>query len=180
MFVRCAIKIGRVIATRVVLLLVLPSPVVCQGLPSVAEEPSGTIEEVIVIGQKPLIKLKHEMYRAEEALYDTFNSFNTDEGFKIRCRKEAITGSKIKQRVCRPDFVGDLLAEATQRMMWGQGYIYPAAQIKKGNERLLAKMTETALEQPEMLNALVKYTEARKTLESERKRRCTGWFKFCR
>ena len=144
-----------------------------------AEEPSGTIEEVIVIGHKPLIKLKHEMYRTEEALYNIFNSFNTDDDFNIRCRKEARTGTKLKRRVCRPNFVGKLLAEETQRMMRGEGYIYPAAQIKKKNELMLAKMTETALEQPEMLNALVKYTEARQTWESERKRRCTGWFRFC-
>jgi len=180
MFVRRVIKIGMVVATQVVLLLVLPSSGMCQSVPIVAVEPPGTIEEVIVYGSKPLIKLKHEMYRAEETLYSTFNSFITDDDFKIRCRKEAITGSKIKRRVCRPNFVGNLLAEATQMMMWGQGYVYPAAKIQEGNERLLAIMTETALEQPEMLNALVKYTEARETLESERKRRCTGWFRFCR
>ena len=180
MFLQRAFKVSVVVTTRVVLLLVLPLPGMCQSEPVLAEETSGTIEEVIVYGSKPLIKLKHEMYRTEEALYNIFNSFNTDDDFNIRCRKEARTGTKLKRRVCRPNFVGKLLAEETQRMMRGEGYIYPAAQIKKKNELMLAKMTETALEQPEVRKALVKYTEAKQTLESERKRRCEGRFLFCR
>ena len=169
-----------VVSTGIVLLLVMPVSGVCQSESAQAEEPPGPIEEVIVRGSKSLIMLKHELYTAEEVLYDLYNSLNTDDDFDIRCFKEAPTGSHIKRRVCRPNFVGELLAEEARRMMRGEPYVYPAAGIKKMNERLLADMTETALEQPEMLEALIKYTEARQTLESERKRRCEGRFLFCR
>ena len=176
MFLQRAIKISVVVTTRVVLLLVLPSPAVCQGAPIQTEEPPMFMEEVIVLGNKSLGKLKREMYRAEEALYDLFNSFNTDDDFDIRCYKEAPTGSKIKRRVCRPNFVGELIAEETQMMIREDSYlfVYPAARIKKMNGRLLADMAETALEQPEVRKALVKYIETKQTLRSERKRRCEG------
>ena len=181
MFLQRAIRISVVVTTGVVLLLVLPVSGVCQSEPVLAEETSGTMEEVIVLGSKSLIKLKHEMYRDEEALYDLLNSFNTDDDFHTRCHKEAPIGSHIKRRDCRPNFVGRLIAEATQQALFGNiRYVYPAAEIKKMNERLLADMTETAHEQPEVRKALVKYIEARQTLKSERKRRCEGRFLFCR
>ena len=169
-----------VVSTGIVLLLVMPVSGGGQSEPVLAEETSGTIEEVIVLGSKSLGKLRQEMYRAEEALYDQLNSFNTDDDFHFRCHREAPIGSHIKRRVCRPNFVGKLLAEATQRMLWGGPYVYPAAEINKMNERLLADMTETAHEQPEVRKALVKYHEAKQTLKSERKRRCEGRFLFCR
>ena len=181
-FLQRGFKINVVVTTGVVLLLVLPVSGVCQSEPVLAEETSGTIEEVIVLGSKSLVKLRHEMYRAEEALYDLFNSFNTDDDFYIRCYKEAPTGSKIKRRVCRPKFVGELIAEETQMMIREDSYlfVYPAARIKKMNERLLADMAETALEQPKVRKALVKYIETKQTLRSERKRRCEGRYLFCR
>jgi hypothetical protein len=180
MFLQHVFRRNVVVAAGVVLLLVLPLPGVCQDKSGQAEESPGTMEEVIVIGHKSLVNLKRDVYRAEDALYDIFNSFNTEDEFDIRCYKEAPTGSHIKRRVCRANFVGDLIAGETQRMMRGEPYIYPAAQIKKMEERMLAKMTEITLQQPEMLEALVKFTEAKQVLESERKRRCEGRFLICR
>jgi hypothetical protein len=181
MFVQCAFKNIVVVTMGVVLLLVLPLSGVCQSEPPQAEESAQTIEEVIVFGNKSLVKLKQEMYKAEEALYDTFNSFNTDDELNIRCYKEAPTGSHIKQRVCKTNLYSKLLAEETQRMMMlGGPFVYPVAKVKQMNERLLAGMTEMALEQPEMLEAIVRLREARQTMESERKRRCEGRFLICR
>jgi hypothetical protein len=179
-FLQRAFKVNVVVTTGVVLLLVLPVSGVCQNESVQAEESSETIEEVIVRGSKSLIMLKHELYTAEDALYDLLNSFNTDNTFDIHCYKEAPTGSHIKRRVCRTNFFRELIAEETQRMLRGEIYVYPAVQIKKKTELMLAKTTETALEQPEVRKALVKYTEARQTLESERKRRCEGRFLICR
>ena len=104
MFLQRAFKINVVVATGVVSLLVLPVSSACQSESVQAEESSEAIEEVIVRGSKTLVKLKHEMYRAEDALYDLYNSLNTDDELDIRCYKEAPTESKIKRRICRTNF----------------------------------------------------------------------------
>ena len=166
-----------VILTGALLLLVLPLSGECQSDAVQTEEP---IEEIVVRGHKSIIGLKLEMYKAEEALYDLFNSLNSDDDFDIHCYREAKTGSHIKQRICRTQKLGELLAEQTQRMMRGEPYVYPAAEIKRMNERMLAEMTEMVSEHPEYLNALVEFTEARKTHDSERKRRCEGRLFICR
>ena len=180
MFLPRAFRINVVVTTGVVLLLVLPVSGACQSESVLAAESSEMIEEVLVLGSKSLVKLKLEMYRAEDALYDLYSSLNTDDEFDIHCYKEAPTGSHIKRRVCRPNFLTKLLREETQRMMRGEPYVYPTAAIKKMNEHMLADMTETALEHPELLNVIVRYSETKQTLESERKRRCEGRFLICR
>jgi len=136
-------------------------------------------KEVIVQGSKPLITLEREVFRAEDAFYDLFNSFNMDDDLDIRCYREAPIGSHIKQRVCKTNLYRQLLAKASQRMMLGEHYVYPVAEIKQMNERLLTDMTEKTLEQPEMFEALIMVTEAKRALESERKRRCEGGVIFC-
>lgn len=166
-------------STTVVLLLVLPMPGLCQGKPAQAEQAPMLMEEVIVLGSKPLVELKLEFYRAEDELYDLFNSFNTNDDFEVRCYREATVGTRIKQRVCRTKLYRELMARASQRMMQGEHYVHPAAEIKHLNERLLDEMTKTALKQPEVLKALDKAIEAREAWEFERKRRCEGKLLFC-
>jgi len=167
-----------VVSTGIVLLLVMPVSGVCQSESAQAEEPPGPIEEVIVRGSKSIIDLKHEMYEAEDALYDLFNSLNTDDQFDIHCHEEAPTGSKLKLRVCKANYFGNQYAAETQRMMRGEPYMYPVFGMKKMDERLNELMSKAIREQPKMLDALARYAEAKKTHESERKRRCEGRL-FC-
>ena len=180
MFLLHVIKTNVVITTRVVLLLVLPVSGVCQSESVQAEEPPETIEEVIVRGSKSLIELKHEMYRAEDVLFDFFNLLNTDDQFDVRCYDEVPTGSKIPQRVCRTNWFRDLHSAETQKLMRGEPFMYPVFRNKKMDERLNELMSKAIREQPKMLDTLARYSEAKQTLGSERKRRCEGRFLICR
>ena len=172
-------KYYAVVTTAALLLLGLSTSALGQNESSQREEPPRVVEEVIVIGSKSLFDLQRELYQAEEVLYDLFNSFNTDDDLDVRCYKVAPIGSRIKQRVCKTRLHRELLRKASQDMMQGERYVYPVAEIKHLEKRLLENMTETALEKPEMLEALTRATEAKQTLESERKRRCEGKFLFC-
>jgi len=166
-----------VVLTGALLLLLLPLSGECQ---SESAEDEEVIEEIVVRGHKPLVHLQREMYVAEEALYDVFNSLNSNDDFDIHCYKEAPTGSTIKRRVCKTEKLGKILAEQTQAMMRGEPYVFPTAEINEMNERMLEEMTRMASEHPEYFSALVKYTAAKQTLESERKRRCEGRAILCR
>ena len=174
-----AFKRFTAVTALIVLLLGLPASGMSQSKALQAEEPQQLMEEVIVLGAKPLVELKLELYQAEEALYDLFNALNTDDDLDVRCYKEAPIGSHIKRRVCHTRLQRKLLRRASQRMMQGERYVYPAAELGNLEKRLLTNMTETALKQPEMLEALMKATEAKQALESERERRCEERFLFC-
>ena len=124
MFLRRTFKINVVAITGIVLLLALPLPGLSQSEPDQAEEPSELMEEVIVYGAKPLIKLKQEMRGAEDALFDLFNSINTDDNFDIRCYKEVPTGSKIPRRVCKTNWFRNQHTWETQKLMRGEPFEY--------------------------------------------------------
>ena len=155
-----------IVTAGILLPLVLPKSGLCQSEPIQVEEPAEMMEEVIVRGTKSLFELELELYRAEDALYDLFNSINSNDDFDVHCYREAPIGSRIKQRVCKTNLYRELLAKASQRMMRGENYVSPAAEIKQMNERLLADMTKPVLAEPEMLEALNRATEAKQALES--------------
>ena len=179
MFLQRAFKINVVVTTGVVSLLVLPMSGVCQGESVQTQEPPGPIEEVIVRGSKSIIDLKHEMYEAEDTLFDFFNLINTDDQFDVRCYDEVPTGSKIPRRVCETNWFRNQHAWETQKLMRGEPFMYPVFRNKKMDERLNELMSKAIREQPKMLVVLARYAEAKETLESERKRRCEGRL-FCR
>jgi len=180
MFLQRAFKSSVVVTTGVVLLLVLPLSGVCQSDAVQTQESSEPIEEIVVRGYKPLFDLKLEMYEAEEALYNIYNSLNSDDDYDFHCYEEAPTGSNLKRRVCKPEKLGKILWEYTQIKMRGEPYVFPTHEINKMKERMLAEMTELASTHPEYLKALESYDAKKKTWESERKRRCEGRIFICR
>ena len=180
MFKQHTFKRRFVATTGVLLLVVLPASGVSQIESTQAEESSEPIEEIVVHGHKSIIDLKHEMYEAEEALYDIFNSLNSDDDYDIHCNEKAPTGSKITQRVCRTEKLGKILAAQTQKMMRDEPYVFPRAEINKMNELMLAEMTELASTHPEYLKAVQMYDQRKRTWESERERRCGGRLFICR
>jgi len=180
MFQQHTFKTRFAATTGVFLLLVLPLSGVCQSDAAQTQESPEPIEEIVVHGTRSLVKLKREMYKAEEALYDVYNLLNSDDDFDIRCYKEAPTGSKITQRICKTQKLGKILAEQTQKMMRGEPYVFPTAEINQMNEQMLAEMTELASTHPEYLKALETFYQTKTTWESEHKRRCEGRIFICR
>jgi hypothetical protein len=64
-------------------------------------QPSKGIEEIIVRGGKTLSQYRLELERAQDDLFELFNEMNEGNDTDIRCRNEAATGSRMRQRVCR-------------------------------------------------------------------------------
>jgi len=180
MFQHSTFKNMLVATTGILLVLVLPVPGVSQIESTPTEESSETIDEIVVRGHKTLISLKYEMNDAEELLYDVYNLLNSNDDYDIHCYKEARTGSKIMQRVCRPQKLGKILAGESQKMLRGEPYVFPTQEIKEMYEAMFAEMSELASKNPEYLKALQDFYSKKQTWESEHKRRCEGRFLICR
>ncbi len=109
-------------------LLALTSVGRCQNTSTVAENsgPTEPIEEIVVYGSKSLLQFRLDLYKAEEAVFDLFNSLNSDDEFDIHCHKEMFIGSRLQRRVCKPNYVDLLTAEETSRSrLPGAGGISP-------------------------------------------------------
>jgi len=181
-------RIGEAFATGVVLLFALPPCAMSQdaSVQEAEQDRPDTIEEIVVYGDKSLVRLRQELYRAEEVAFDLFNSLNSDDEYDIHCYYEAPIGSHIKLRVCEANYVRELTAAATaqwlvsQQAGASQPYRDALPEIRQKDELLRAKMEKLVVEIPEFRKALSDYSEAKRILEDERQRRCEGRIIICR
>lgn len=73
---------------------------------TIADEPRAEpdVENIQVIGKRPLPLLKEEFLLAQFALFDTFNSLMDDPDMHYVCTREKRKGSNTRQKVCRDAF----------------------------------------------------------------------------
>ena len=170
------IRVSGVCITGATLLLALTRVGMCQTAPvqEVEQAPSDTLEEIIVYGQRSLLKFRLDMYRAEEDFYDLFNSLNSDDEYDVHCYREAPTGSHIRRRFCRANFEKEITAEAAVNWRLGQAYVTAGARIRHKKKLLNEEMEALLSEHPNLTKALSEFSVAKQTYESEHQRRCGG------
>lgn len=99
---------------------------------SLAQEPEATetteagikarpIEEITVIGQKSLARLRLRITEKETEIFNFFNSQNSSDRMDIICNKRRPTGTNILQRQCEPRFLKALRVEKTRDGRMGIG-----------------------------------------------------------
>jgi hypothetical protein len=92
-----------------------PVAVAAETAPVVSEV---ELDEVNVIGRK-LYQIRSELVEALDSFYALYNDLNTERDFDIHCGLEAPTGTRIKRRVCRLQFLQDAEAEQAQELIAG-------------------------------------------------------------
>ena len=102
---------------------------------SLAQEPEATettettatgiearsIEEITVIGQKSLARLRLRITEKETEIYNFFNAQNSSDRMDIICSKRRPTGTNMLQRQCEPRFLKALRVEKTPDARMGIG-----------------------------------------------------------
>jgi len=139
-------------------------------LETLEQDDSESVEEIIVIGEKPLHALRREVYRAEEKFFDVFNSLNQDDEFDVRCFYETPSFTRIRRHVCRANFVTDATSAESARFLGKSvGPVLPAELVINRKKERFREIIETLVaKRPELLQSLSEYTNARQTLESQK------------
>ena len=78
------------------------------------EAGQSEIEEIIVIGELSRSAVRAQIVRVENDIYRFYNEHNGNQKLDIECREIALTGTRIKQRVCEPVFWTEARAQTTQ------------------------------------------------------------------
>jgi hypothetical protein len=160
-----------------VLLLTLPSLGVCQTL-SVQDgtvQSSVTREQSVADNDIPLSELLEAVHTAEDNFFSLFNEFNDDARLDFHCYQEAPLGRRLKQRVCRANFVQELTGEMSREYR-------PVDDLTlRSMERLLQEqMNRLVAEHRELFDALGEVSHAKERYDSEFSRRCGGRKRDCR
>ena len=144
--------------------------IVSQTAPSETSEP---IEEITVYGDKPIHALRREVYRAEENFFDVFSSINEDDDYDVRCFYEVPSFTHIRRHVCRAKFVIDATSRESAAFLGQVGAMSQPAtfEIERKKERLRELMETMIAEHPELLQALIEYTDRKQILEAQKERK---------
>ena len=182
MFLRRSKKVSVVRIAVAVLLFARPRLGLSQNEPDQESEPasSDTVEEIVVYGEKSLVDIRIEIHHSEEKFYDLFNSLNSNDKYDVHCYYEVPTGSNIRRRICRPNFVGELTSESTVAMRLGQGYFTPAGRIHKMEKLMFEEMEALLSKHPDLTKALNEFSTAKQVFESELQERCKTALSICR
>ena len=135
------------------------------------------VEEVIVIGLRPMTSIRQEIANTEDLIYETFNALNDNDAFDIVCTNEAPIGSQIRRRVCRSGFMVESETAAFIDFL-DTGY----GEVSLSRQRLVIKrqkeiMAELANKNPDFLQLLKRRWALRQVYE-QRVEAC-GWNLKC-
>jgi len=91
------------------LLCLIAASLAC-GVVSAADAP---VDQVVVEADRAnLVKLAREVQLAEQRFFARYNELNTKKKYAVRCYEEASTGTRFKQKYCKP--VYETEAQAAQ------------------------------------------------------------------
>ena len=81
------------------------------------EAGESEIEEIIVIGELSRSAVRAQIVRVENDIYRFYNEHNGNQKLDTECREIALTGTRIKQRVCEPVFWTEAWARTTREFL---------------------------------------------------------------
>ncbi|MGB5332665.1 MAG: hypothetical protein WBM80_04435 [Woeseiaceae bacterium] len=134
--------------------------------PGISNEES-VIDEITVIGERDLLKLRVEIARVEDEIFSIFNELNEDDDYDMICKTERPVGTRIARRVCRARLFREKMAEDARRAMDGDVMTGVMIDTEKHNKILQEKLRSMALESPEFAEALQKRYALRQKYEQE-------------
>ena len=160
----------------------------CSGITHAADTTTWGQElpdEIIIIGRDSLGQLRRDMLAAEKDAYDIFNKFNDEKRFMTTCGDAQRTGTRLTHQSCQPEFVRRATADYARDHLESYrefmsefidkdnnfGYTPqltsqpPAAVIAGQQKDYQQKMRQVAEENPEFLEALIRFTEAKAAFE---------------
>jgi hypothetical protein len=153
-----------------IVLAAFAAPVLGQtAAPAPAPQVAGA-DEVIVRGRTGN-RMRVEIERVENAVYERFNALNSRDEFDIVCLNEAPVGSHMPVRECLPQFALTAerrAAQDTLRRMQGDAFVGNSQihfmQMDKKGEELTAEMQRLAREDEQLLRDLQRLAELRESV----------------
>jgi hypothetical protein len=141
-------------------------------------------EEITVTEQLPVYRLRELTIEAEDKVYDLFNELVDEKRFRITCDTEKRINSLFDYRECKPEFEREATrAEAQDHlamfrtMLGGPGELSSGSvsggtaipqqfSIPMQQKQLQKKMDTLARENPEFLQSIIEFVEAKQRLEN--------------
>jgi ABC-type sugar transport system substrate-binding protein len=122
------------------------------------------IDDIVVVGQKSINKLRRDVNQYEEDFYSAYNKLNDDPEYDVRCFYEKATGTRIKNHVCRARLVSNSYSSHAARnrsdlkRVANQG---ASPELAEKTVKFQDKMETLIAANPELEAVLIRYNTAR-------------------
>jgi hypothetical protein len=131
--------------------------------------PEPAAEEIIITGQRSILKLRQQLSEAEDVMYEVFNEINTDDIYDIRCSVQYRYHSHLKEKRCVPRYALDAMElEAKSLLVPGPTPTPLNSVLGNHNPKMEEKLKQAAAESPEFYRAMARHYELRQLLDSRR------------
>jgi hypothetical protein len=132
------------------------------------KEESKNIERIEVYGKKPTRFYYREYIKAEENFVALYNELAKDRDFKIKCSLKKIR-SRAKGRFCETGYKVRIVNQ--YKYGWKTDTREIAPRISERKEAQIEDAKKLVEQSPELLKALIAYTNARKAYNSHLKKK---------
>lgn len=154
-----------------IVLAALGAPALGQNAATAPVPPQVAGADEVIVRGRTGSRMRVELERVENAVYERFNALNSRDEFDILCTNHAPTGSHMPVRECMPKFAmtaEERAAKDILRNMQGFGYgantqIHFARMDQKGQE-LTAELQRLAREDEQLLRDLTRLAELRQSV----------------
>lgn len=131
--------------------------------------PDPVAEEIIITGQRSILKLRQQLSEAEDVMYEVFNEINTDDFYDIHCSIEYRYHSNIREKRCVPQYARDAMElEAKSLLVPGPTPTPVNAVLSNYNPKMEEKLKQAVMESPEFYRAMARHYELSQLLDSRR------------
>ncbi|MDP6736284.1 MAG: hypothetical protein QF732_07265 [Nitrospinaceae bacterium] len=131
------------------------------------------IEEITVVGQPSLARLRLRVLETENEIYAFFNANNSSDRMDIVCIRRRKTGSHILRRECEPRFIRDLRVQKTRDARMGIGVDFTQRDLvgwsAQDYEKLENEMLTLVTRNKEFSDKLADLVDLTENLEAHRK-----------
>lgn len=167
-------RVAALFTTLTAFAAVLALPATAMEAPAAADQPPVTegVEEIEVIGQRNLLALRMQVEAAQQEVHLLFNDLNTNDDYDIVCKFQERYFSKMKEKICMPQYAWDARADegrifADKVQGIANAETAPAnLKIDYNEPHLKEQMIEALRNSPELFDAIVKHATLMKELES--------------
>lgn len=130
------------------------------------------IEEITVVGQQSLFRLRRRIVEKEDEIFAFFNDNNSSDRMDILCSNRASTGTYIQRRVCEPRFFKEHRSFQARGFRQGFNSLYTNDDLlfeMQGNfDKLQNEMNALMLENEEFASKLADLADLTENYEAHR------------
>jgi len=171
--------VSRQQAGRRVIFIASSLAILLVGQVASAQAPASVqqLDEVTVEGQR-LYQMRQRIVAAEERFYALYNELNKNDEFDVHCANEAPLGTRLRQRVCRANFIATAEAEFAVSFVaqlageaGGGSAKQPALVALEREPEYKATMLKVVTAHPELLRLLLERNKLEDLYNAARRKR---------